>query len=216
MTVLVTGAGRGIGLALFDHYSARGEHVIGTCRGDPPVPGDWIQLDVTDPDGFEQLAEEVGTAAIDILVCNAGVFLDRGDRLGAYDLAVWSETLAVNVTGVFMTVQALIPALRRSRRPRIAIISSQLASSARAAGNSYAYRASKAAAINLAVNLAAELSPRIAVAAYHPGWVRTDMAGETARLSPEEAAEGLAQRFDELGPETSGRFLTWEGEEHPI
>lgn len=216
MTVLITGAGRGVGRALFDLYAERGERVIGTCRGDPPTGGEWLQLDVTDPEGFQQLAEDIGTTAVDLLICNAGVYLDRGDRSGDYDAAIWSETLAVNVTGLFLTVQAVLPALRRSDHARIAVISSQLGSSARAAGNGYAYRASKAAAINVALNLSAELAPRIAVGVYHPGWVRTDMGGPSADISVEEAAEGLAKCFGELGPETTGRFLTWDGREHPV
>ncbi len=216
MTVLITGANRGIGRGLFDVYAARGERVIGTCRGDPPADGEWLQLDVTEPGGLARVAQDLDGTALDVLVCNAGVFLDRGDRVGDYDAAVWAETLAVNVTGVFLTVQALLPALKRSERPRIAILSSQLGSSARAGGRGYAYRASKAAAVNIALNLAAELAPRIAVAAYHPGVVRTDMGGAQADLSVEEAAAGLAQRFDELGPETTGRFLTWDGRAHPV
>ncbi len=216
MTVLITGANRGIGRALFNLYAARGERVIGTCRGDPPAEGEWLQLDVADPDGLDYLAEELGDTALNLLVCNAGVFLDRGDRLGDYDVAVWAETLAVNVTGTFMTVQALLPSLKRSEWPRVAIIASQLGSSARAAGGDYAYRASKAAAVNIATNLAAELAPRVAVAAYHPGWVRTDMGGGSAELSVEQSAAGLADRFDELGPETTGRFLTWDGRLHPV
>jgi NAD(P)-dependent dehydrogenase (short-subunit alcohol dehydrogenase family) len=216
MTVVVTGASRGIGRALFDLYSARGTPVIGTCRGDPPGRGEWLRLDVTDAEDLEAMAEAVDDRAVELLVCNAGVFLDRGDRLGDYDAAVWAETLAVNVTGVFLTVQALLPALRRGKRPRVAIVTSQLGSSARAAGTAYAYRASKAAAINVGLNLAAELSPRIAVGIYHPGWVRTDMAGGSADISPEESAEGLALRFEELTPETTGAFLTWDGQAHPV
>ena len=216
MRVLVTGAGRGVGRALFEHYAARGERVIGTTRGDPPTGGEWLQLDVTDPEALDNLAAGIGDAALDLLVCNAGVYLDRGDRLGDYDAEVWRETLAVNVTGVFLTVQALLPALRNSARPRVAILSSQMGSSARAAGTAYAYRASKAAEVNIAFNLAAELAPRIAVGVYHPGWVRTDMGGPSAELSAEEAAAALAERFEELGPRTSGRFLTWDGREHPV
>jgi hypothetical protein len=54
------------------------------------------------------------------------------------------------------------------------------------------------------------------VGIYHPGWVRTDMGGATAEIGVEEAARGLIDRFGELSVATTGRFLTWDGREHPF
>ena len=122
----------------------------------------------------------------------------------------------MNVTGVFLTVQALLPHLRRGRRPRIAIVASQLGSSTRARGGSFIYRASKAAAVNLGRNLAVDLAPEIAVGIYHPGWVRTDMGGAGADIDVETAARGLVARFAVLGPATTGCFEDWEGREIPF
>ena len=56
----------------------------------------------------------------------------------------------------------------------------------------------------------------IAVGAYHPGWVQTDMGGAEAAITVEESAEGLLQRFAALGPATSGVFETYQGEEMPF
>ncbi|MEL7172983.1 MAG: SDR family NAD(P)-dependent oxidoreductase, partial [Pseudomonadota bacterium] len=96
---------------------------------------------------------------------------------------------------------------------RCAIISSIMASSARAPGGSYIYRASKAAATNLACNLAKDLSARgIAVGAYHPGWVRTDMGGSAADIDVTEAAAGLLARFETLSPDSSGIFEDYRGD----
>ena len=70
--------------------------------------------------------------------------------------------------------------------------------------------ASKAGANNVAVNLAAELKPRgIAVGAYHPGWVRTDMGRQDADISVEESAEGLLTRFEALSIATTGVFESY-------
>jgi NAD(P)-dependent dehydrogenase (short-subunit alcohol dehydrogenase family) len=122
----------------------------------------------------------------------------------------------VNVTGVFLTVQALLPNLRAAPSAKIAILSSQMASHIRAPGGSYIYRASKAAALNLGRNLATDLRPEgIAVGIYDPGWTRTDMGGPAADLAPEESVRGLAARFDALSLATTGCFERWNGDTHP-
>ncbi len=222
MTILITGANRGIGLALAQAFVAAGKTVIGTHRGaaNPAVIGagiSWQSLDVTDPASHHALAERLADQPLSILVCNAGVYLDKGQSLDTgYGPALWADTFAVNVTGVFLSVQALLPALRRGRG-KIAIISSQMASSTRAPGGSYIYRASKAAALNLGRNLATDLSSEgIAVGIYHPGWVQTDMGGDSADISPKAAAAGLMARLEALSAATSGVFETWDGRAHPL
>ncbi|UWQ16452.1 SDR family NAD(P)-dependent oxidoreductase [Jannaschia sp. M317] len=208
MRALITGAGRGIGAALMAEGRGRGHEVLGTVRS-----GDGIQLEVTDPAAQARAAGAVG--AIDLLVCNAGVLLDRD--AGVRDLSVEDlrQTLDVNVTGVFLTVQAQLANL--SRGGRIAIISSQMGSSTQATGRTMAYRVSKAAALNLGLNLASALrSEGIAVGIYHPGWVRTDMGGSAAAVGAEDAARGLWDRFERLDQSTSGCFETFDGQTHPI
>lgn len=214
MHVVITGANRGIGKALCDRYAARGETVTGTSRS---PEGGLLALEVTDPESQASLAQSLDGRAVDLLVCNAGVYLDKGqDLANGYPPEMWAQTFAANVTGVFLTVQALLPNLQAARAAKIAIISSQMASDTRAPGGSYVYRASKAAALNLGRNLAADLKPLgIAVGIYHPGWVRTDMGGAGADISTAEAAEGLEHRFDDLDLDSTGCFLTWDGREHP-
>ena len=213
MKVLITGANRGIGLALYDRYTAIGDDVIGTTRGQ--APKNWLQLDVTDPASVSAMAVRLKNQPLDLLVCNAGVYLDKGNELGnGYDANVWTDSFATNVTGVYLTIEALLPNLRAAGG-KVAIISSQMGSSERAGGNAFAYRASKAAALNLGRNLALELSPDVAVGIYHPGWVKTDMGGTQASLTVEEASTGLIQRFDALGADTSGCFEMWNGEAMP-
>jgi NAD(P)-dependent dehydrogenase (short-subunit alcohol dehydrogenase family) len=214
MHVLITGASRGIGKALADSYRATGANVIGTGR---ETGANLHRLDVTDPASVKALAGTVGDQKIDLLVCNAGVYADKGQSLDqGYPADMWADGLATNVTGVFLTVQAFLPHLRRSPAGKIAIISSQMASHTRAPGGSYIYRASKAAALNLGRNLAADLAgDGISVGIYHPGWVRTAMGGSAAEIGVEESAAGLMERFAALGPETTGCFETWDGRPHP-
>lgn len=212
---LVTGASRGIGAALSDELSRRGWAVTGTARA--PAPG-LVRLDVTSPEEVRALGAALSGQAIECLVCNAGIYPDKGARLeGGYPPEIWADTFATNVTGVFLTVEAMLPSLRLAERPRIAVIASQMGSSERAPGGSYIYRASKAAAINLGRNLAADLAAEgIAVGIYHPGWVRTEMGGAAAEIDAETAAAGLADRIEALDLARTGRFETWDGRPHPF
>ena len=218
MAIVITGASRGIGAGLHTAYAKRGETVIGTIRAGEdetaPEDGAWRSLDVTDPASVARFAEGLDSVPVELLVCNAGVYPDKGMKLADdYPAKIWAEAFAVNVTGVFLVIQALLPNLQMAETPRIAIMSSHMASSLRAPGGSYVYRASKAAALNLGRNLATDLAPLgIAVGIYHPGWVLTDMGGPKADITVEQSAAGLIERFTRLTPETSGVFETWEGE----
>lgn len=213
MHVLITGANRGIGAALAETLSARGDRVTGTAR----KASGLLPLDVSRPAGFASLSAHLDGAPLDAVICNAGVYLDKGQALDSgYDAELWAQMFAVNVTGVFLTVQTLLPNLRKAATPKVMIISSQMASSERAPGGSYIYRASKAAALNLGRNLSVDLKPEgIAVGIYHPGWVRTDMGGSGADISVDEAAGGLIARLDALSLASTGCFETWDGRAHP-
>lgn len=206
MKIVITGANRGIGAELARRYKARGEEVIGTSRTAEP------RLDVSDPASVRAFAKSLEDQPVDLLICNAGVYYDKGQDLASgYEPRLWGETFATNVTGVFLTVQALLPNVVAAKG-KIAIISSKMGSSGKASGGSYIYRASKAAALNLGRNLAADLSgDGVSVGIYHPGWVQTDMGGRLAAVTVKEAGEGLVKRFDTLSLASSGEFKNWDG-----
>ena len=198
---------------MLDGYEAMGITAMGTSR-DGTV---GLTLDVTNADSISELGHYYADRGLDLLVCNAAVFLDRGRSLEELSSEDWSRTMAVNVTGVAETVRVLLPALRRGSGSKIAIISSQMASQERARGGSYVYRASKAAVLNFGRNLAQDLRDEgIAVGTYHPGWVRTEMGGPGADLPGSEAAEGLIARFEALDLSLTGCFETWDGRDHPL
>ncbi len=213
MTVLITGANRGIGATLFSMYSGRDETVLGTARSGAPL----LPLDVTDPASHAALAERLADTPIELLVCNAGVYADKGHQMaGGYGAEIWAQNFAVNVTGVFLTIQSLLPNLRAAGG-KIAIIGSMMASHARAPGGSYAYRASKAAVLNLGRNIASDLKPEgIPVGIYHPGWVQTDIGPLTAHIDVAESANGLVARFDQLEISQTGAFLSYDGTPIPF
>jgi len=220
--ILVAGASRGIGLELVRQAAARGDAVTGTARDRDGMArieqagGRALRLDVTD-EGALAAAGAAADEPLDLLVCSAGILRGRGGIGAAGNAAEdWRAVLMTNVAGPFLTVRAFLPRVEAARG-RIAIISSVMGSSERAYGGSYLYCASKAGATNLARNLAKELGPRgIAVGAYHPGWVRTDMGGSGAAISPEESARGLLARFDALSLETTGVFEDNRGDPIPF
>lgn len=210
MHVVITGVNRGIGKSLAEHYRAQSHQVTGTARSG----GAEVVLDVTDPAHHTEMARTLADQPIDLLICNAGVYLDKGHGIDEYPAEMWAQSFATNVTGVFLTVQALLPNLRTANG-RIAILSSQMASHTRAPGGSYIYRASKAAVLNLGRNLATDLrADGIAVGIYHPGWVQTDMGGGEADITVDQAIEGLTARFEALSLDNSGCFETWDGRPH--
>ncbi len=174
-----------------------------------------LVFDVTDADAVAKAARELD-GPIDILINNAGVI--GPDRQSAMDMDFdgFTETLAVNVLAPLRIAQAFLPHLKRSANPRLMTISSNMGSMSRAGSDHLAYRASKAAVNKVTQALATDLQRSgIAVAAIHPGWVRTDMGGRGADIEAAESARGildLAERLDLAG---TGRFLRYDGAEMP-
>lgn len=207
--VLITGANRGIGAGLLAACRMRGDTVTGTSRR---AGAGLAVMDLTRPETITALATGQGDGGLDLLVCNAGIYPDKGLRgIGDYTAEIWAAAFAANVTGTALTIAAFLPHLRKARG-KIAILSSAMASDARAPGGSYAYRASKAAVLNLGRNLAADLrGDGIAVGIYHPGWVRTDMGGSGATVDVADAVQGLLARFAGLSLATTGCFEDWQG-----
>jgi len=221
-TVLITGANRGLGLELARQLHAAGAKVIGTAR--QPAAADELQalgvrveqLDVADPVSVSALAERLAGSSLDALLNNAGIFPERGDFASA-DPAVVLRTYEVNTVGPMRVAQALLPNLNRSQRKLVMNMSSGLGSIANNdRGSSAGYRASKAALNMLTRTMAADLAADgFICVAMSPGWVRTDMGGERAQLSPEDSVQGILNTLAPLTTEDSGRFLNHDGSELP-
>ncbi len=221
-TVVITGANRGLGLAFARRLSADGYRVIGTARR--PDAADELrslgvrveQLDVTDAASVRRLAEAIGDAPVDILINNAGIG-SRARALEDFDVDDAERIMQVNYLGPMRVTQALLPALRKGDRKLIVNITSTYGSIERnTRGGAYGYRESKAALNMFTRSLAAELKPHgFTCIALSPGWVKTDMGGPNARLTPDESIDAMIKVIESLSAEHSGSFLNHAGDAVP-
>jgi len=228
---LVTGANRGLGLEFVRQLLARGDRVVATCRhpgkatalnalaGEHPGRLHVLPLDVADPRAIAELQRELLLLAddgdlIDLLVNSAGV-LHSGERFGSVSAVNLDDSFRTNAMGPFLLTQAL--ATRLGDGARVANITSQLGSIANTTRfGTPSYDISKAAQNMATALLAAALRERgILVVALHPGWVRTDMGGAGATVTPEQSVTGLLRVIDGLKAADSGRFLDWRGQSLP-
>jgi NAD(P)-dependent dehydrogenase (short-subunit alcohol dehydrogenase family) len=220
-TVLITGTNRGIGLELCRQLSAKGMHVIATCRHASKELKDVNveiieEVEVSEPTSLAKLADTLKGRNIDWVINNAGIA--GGIGLGDIDDAAVDSFIRmyrVNSLGPLLVTQALLPNLHEGSK--VGIITSRMGSiDDNDSGGSYAYRMSKAAVNAAGKSLSVDLKPRgIAVAILHPGWVRTDMTGHGGLIDPDESASGLIKRMEELTLDTSGGFWHTNGERLP-
>jgi len=220
-TVLITGTNRGIGLELCRQLSAKGMHVIATCRHASRELKDLNveiieDVEVSEPTSLAKLADTLKGRNIDWLINNAGIA--GGIGLGDIDDAAVDSFIRmyrVNSLGPLLVTQALLPNLHEGSK--VGIITSRMGSiDDNDSGGSYAYRMSKAAVNAAGKSLSVDLKPKgIAVAILHPGWVRTDMTGHGGLIDPDESASGLIKRMEELTLDTSGGFWHTNGERLP-
>ena len=225
---MITGANRGIGLEMTRQAVVRGDSVI-ACTRNAQESSDLatlakqndcitlLALDVCAEKDMKQIAAGM-KRPIDILVCNAGVLNSYGGLQATdHDTPSIANVLMTNIAGVFFTARSFLPHILEGTPGKIAIISSIMGSQELADSNAPIYRASKAAATNLARSMAVELAPQgVAVGAYHPGWVRTDMGGSQASTSPQDSAIGLLTRFDVLSLATTGIYEDFQGNKLPF
>ncbi|SEG57217.1 SDR family oxidoreductase [Bosea lathyri] len=227
-TWMITGANRGIGLALTIELVRRGEHVIAAAR-DP-----WggalseiaaahvgavtpLELDVTSDASVAAAKTALAGRPIDVLLNNAGIYGSR-ERQSAFDMDFdgWREVFEVNVYAPLRIAQAFLPNVEASTGRKIATISSRMGSIGGNPSGNIAYRSSKAA-VNMAMVAFgnAVKDSAISVLLFHPGWVQTDMGGGGADIAPSESASGLIRTIDASGMAQTNSFRTWKGETIP-
>jgi NAD(P)-dependent dehydrogenase (short-subunit alcohol dehydrogenase family) len=218
---LVTGANRGIGLAFVRELVRRGQRVVATAR-DPARAGELAAtgarletLDVASPGSVAALEKTLAGEPLDVLINNAGVG-GGANSIRRLDYEKLRELFDVNSAGPMRVAAALLPNLEKGRRRTIVSLTSGLGSMSQNNGGWYEYRASKAALNMLSRTLAAELaSERFICVVLSPGWVKTEMGGAGATLSPQESVRSMLRVIDRLTPQDSGAFFDHRGREVP-
>ena len=228
-TILITGANRGLGLEFTRQYLSEGYAVIAAARNtgaahrlrqlerDSKGSLSLVEADVADNASVRRAASNIQTPAIDILINCAGVMGGDGQTIGSIDYHEWMRVLDVNVLGPMRMCEAYLDRVARSDRRLIVTLTSGMGSLAdNTSGGSIAYRTSKAA-VNMAMRTAAiDLKSRgISCVVLNPGWVKTDLGGPNAKLSPEQSVAAMRRLIAELGPNDSGRFYNYDGREYP-
>ncbi len=216
--IVITGANRGIGLALAQVYLSRGDKVYAVCRkasselrdsGAEIIEG----VDVSDPETLSNMTQSLGSNRIDVLINNAGILYS--ESFGDIDYENVTQQLEVNAIGPLRVTEYLRSHLAYDAK--IGLITSRMGSVAdNGSGAYYGYRMSKAALNAAGKSLSIDLKTQgVSVAILHPGFVQTDMVGRAGDISADTAAERLVARMDALNLNNTGTFWHSNGEELP-
>lgn len=236
--ILITGANRGLGLEFVRQYAADGARIIAACRD--PSKAEELQklaakfkniqietLEVSDQKSIYKLAVKLKDTPIDMLINNAGIYSGAGQlrssqsgddsqSFGSLDFDAWAKVLHINTISPLMMLEAFMPHLQRGSDRKVANITSRMGSVELMGEGSTAYRSSKAA-LNAAMRSIADhlKTQAIAWVNLHPGWVKTDMGGSGADITPEASITGMRKVIASLSLKSTGQFLGYDGKSIP-
>ncbi|MDP6792643.1 MAG: SDR family oxidoreductase [Anaerolineales bacterium] len=230
MQALITGANRGLGLEFVRQLTARGDRVFATCRNPAeaaevshvqkqyPDRVSIIALDVTDPRSIAESHHQVSsqTETLDLLINNAGVNTNDGG-FGALDLEIMQSILTVNSIAPMLVTQQYLDLIKAGSQPKIINISSGMGSltNLNPIGH-YSYSASKAGLNMYSLRLSHDLrNEGIIVIMLDPGWVKTDMGGPNAHITPHDSINSMLQFIDCLTLNNSGGYYDYKGQTIP-
>jgi NAD(P)-dependent dehydrogenase (short-subunit alcohol dehydrogenase family) len=231
MRILITGANRGLGLALSQVGAERGHQILAGVRNLQKSTESLTQsemyksisllpLDVTDEESVSSAATTVkeNFGSIDAIINNAGVLLERDQQIEDLDLDQVKVTFDVNFFGPIRVVKHFLPLLMMGDRSSIINISSEAGSMTNAYGGDYAYASSKTALNMFTQQLNQYVkSKNINVYSVHPGWIKTDMGGDRAPGNPIDTAKGIFDIIEgKREIERSKVFITYDGQPMPL
>ena len=220
-TILITGAGRGLGAELVRQFVEDDWDVIATTRGNGDLDNSGKfrceRLDVSDRNSINELSLLLKETPIDVLLNNAGVNRSSGVNFGSNNFEDWIDEYRINTLGPLMVAEAFVEHVARSTRKQMVFISSRTGSNTlNTTSGSPGYRASKAA-LNSAIRSTAVdlLSRGITCVLMHPGWVQTDMGGSNADLDVKTSIRGVCKVIKNLKNSDNGCFLNYDGSAIP-
>ncbi|MDI1238076.1 MAG: SDR family oxidoreductase [Polaromonas sp.] len=215
-TVLVIGASRGIGLEFVRQYREAGARVIATARDDAGLArlnalgAQALRLDVAEPASVSGLAWQLDGEKIEVALYVAGVL--AGGNVGDPPSAeVFDQVMRINV----LAPMRVLPQLAQVLAPdaRLVVLSSRMGSMGlRTNGNSWLYRASKAAVNSVVKDISFGLQGKAVCVAMHPGWVKTEMGGPGADLDVTQSVADMRATVANLRPEHNGTFINHDGQ----
>ena len=217
--ILIIGANRGLGLEFAKQYSELGHHVFATTRdkskSDQLVATantTVLELDLNEDKSIDSFIDEMSSIKIDILIHNSGIF--RDEQLSEnLEIDAWMNEMRINAITPIILARKLKQNVLEGKDKKIIFISSQMGSiDDNYSGRFYFYRSSKSALNSAAKSLAIDWKDKnISVLMLHPGWVKTDMGGESAKLEIPDSIQRMIQVISDLNLETSGSFVNYEG-----
>lgn len=223
--VLITGAGRGIGLALTKEFTKNGYQVIATYRDQNSAKNlidfakahhsvKLVTADVADEKSLEPLKKTLkDLGGLDILINNAGIIGDKSPSLMELNMKTVSDVFQVNTLGPMIITRLALPYLNKTAT--IAQISSLMGSiKDNSSGGYYDYRISKTA-VNMFNKCLSKEFPEMTCLTLHPGWVQTDMGGAGATVTVDDCAQGLFQVVSKATLKQSGQFIDYKGQQIP-
>jgi NAD(P)-dependent dehydrogenase (short-subunit alcohol dehydrogenase family) len=224
---LVTGGNRGIGYALVKQLALKDFKVILASRHpemgheatqklkDLNLEVSFVKMDVDNQESIHQAAITVNEryGRLDVLINNAGVYLDENKKLVTMDPSILERTMATNFFGVYHVIRSFMPLMEKQGYGRIINVSSEYgAMSDMSYPGVGAYKLSKFALNGLTQLVAGEINCDIKINAVDPGWVSSDMGGPSAPRTPEQAAESILW-LATIGPEGPNGMFFRDGEQ---
>lgn len=217
--ILIIGANRGLGLEFAKQYSELGHHIFATTR-DKSKSDQLVaianttvfELDLNKDKSIDSFIDEMSSIKIDILIHNSGIF--RDEQLSEdLEIDAWMNEMRINAITPIILARKLKQNVLEGKDKKIIFISSQMGSiDDNYSGRFYFYRSSKSALNSAAKSLAIDWKDKnISVLMLHPGWVKTDMGGKSAKLEIPDSIQRMIQVISDLNLETSGSFVNYEG-----
>lgn len=218
MNIAITGCSRGIGRGLVEYYLMHEPQVkvLAITQNENQL----ASLKAKYQDRLFSLNSKTALTpgtfpsafqTVDLLINNAGVYLQDGSGFSELSYDSIDATLKINLGFSLKTTQYFLKALKNSKQPKVIFISSLMGSiEDNTSGGSYSYRISKAA-LNMLMKCLSIDEPWLTTASLHPGWVKTEMGGPSAPTTIYQSVEGLTKVIQQLTLNKSGQFFDFEG-----